>query len=203
MRTWTAQDIALHLPIFKRHVDAARILAKGTTPFDPQKHPRWPAGAADSQGGEFAPSHESGVSIIPVASRGNARPPKGKRPAGASGPKAPASVPDEPGIRFIEPGDFPEDMNSPSGPQPNLVGPDDLRPGIGHNSGNPFPLDVPPGHPADLPQEPPPDIPVQPLSDRARYIFVKMAVRWIARALILAAAPDLPRPRSLSDRLTG
>lgn len=46
MRTWNAQDIALHLPIFKRHAEAVRVLAKGVIRFapqndfgfDPQKH---------------------------------------------------------------------------------------------------------------------------------------------------------------------
>lgn len=86
-RTWSAQDIALHLPIFKQHAEAARVLAKEIIPFDPQnhpgfdpqKHPRWPAGAPDSQGGEFAPADASGVSIIPVVSR--PRRPKRQPPA--------------------------------------------------------------------------------------------------------------------------
>jgi hypothetical protein len=76
MRTWNAQDVALHLPIFKRHVDAARALAKGAIPFDPLKHPRWQAGAPDRQGGQFAPagqsdavSSESDAAAIPVALR--------------------------------------------------------------------------------------------------------------------------------------
>ncbi|HTJ02209.1 MAG TPA: hypothetical protein VL492_05415, partial [Methylovirgula sp.] len=29
MQTWTTQDIALHMPIYKRHTDAAQGLAKG------------------------------------------------------------------------------------------------------------------------------------------------------------------------------
>ncbi len=68
MQTWNAQDIVLHLPIYKRHREAAQRLAKGVMPFaplgeggwDPAKHPRWPAGAPDSQGGQFAPGDESG-----------------------------------------------------------------------------------------------------------------------------------------------
>jgi hypothetical protein len=66
MQTWNAQDIALHLPIYKRHAEAAQGLTKGVMPFaplgeggwDPAKHPRWPAGAPDSQGGQFAPGDE-------------------------------------------------------------------------------------------------------------------------------------------------
>ena len=76
MRTWTAQDIARLLPIFKHHAEAARTLAKGVVPFNPQKHPRWPAGASDSRGGEFAPagrsdagSSEPDAAVIPIALR--------------------------------------------------------------------------------------------------------------------------------------
>jgi hypothetical protein len=79
MQTWNAQDIALHLLIYKRHAEAAQGLAKGVMPFaplgdggwDPEKHPRWPAGAPDSQGGQFAPGDESGDDdgIILVARR--------------------------------------------------------------------------------------------------------------------------------------
>lgn len=75
LRTWNARDVALHLPIYKLHVEAARALVKGVIPFDPQKHPRWPAGAEDSQGGQFAPTGgASDASVIPVAVRRPKRP---------------------------------------------------------------------------------------------------------------------------------
>jgi hypothetical protein len=87
MRTWNARDIALHLPIFKKHWDAAQSLAKGFVVFnpeepewDPEKHPRWPAGAPDRQGGEFAPADESGAAIIPVAWPSNDGPPLDEPP---------------------------------------------------------------------------------------------------------------------------
>jgi len=70
-RTWNAQDIAQHLPVFEDSVGASRILAKGVVPvFDEAKHPRWPSGAPDSQGGQFAPADEAGAPVIPVTSRG-------------------------------------------------------------------------------------------------------------------------------------
>lgn len=71
LRTWTAQDIALHLPIFKRHAEAARVLAKGGIPFDPQKHPRWPAGTPELQGGRFAPANSENPQIVDVQYRGH------------------------------------------------------------------------------------------------------------------------------------
>ncbi len=62
-RTWNVRDIALHCLLFKEHVEAARLLAKGGGgPWDEAKHPRWPAGAPESQGGRFAPGIESGGS---------------------------------------------------------------------------------------------------------------------------------------------
>lgn len=85
MQTWTAQDIALHLPIYKRHAEAARSLAKGVfkgvfprapldapasgSGWDPTKHPRWPAGAPDSQGGEFAPGDDEGDADVILVGR--------------------------------------------------------------------------------------------------------------------------------------
>ncbi len=70
-RTWNAQDIAQHLPVFEDSVGASRILVKGVVPvFDGAKHPRWPSGAPDSQGGQFAPADEAGAPVIPVTSRG-------------------------------------------------------------------------------------------------------------------------------------
>lgn len=74
LRTWNEHDIALHLPLFKLHAEAARHLAKGIIPFDPEKHPRWEAGAPDSQGGRFAPAGGSDASVIPVAARRPKRP---------------------------------------------------------------------------------------------------------------------------------
>ncbi|TAL80287.1 MAG: hypothetical protein EPN75_07910 [Beijerinckiaceae bacterium] len=230
-RTWNAQDIALHLPISKRQYDAARALVKAVTPvfnpeadsgFDPEKHPRWPAGAPDSQGGEFAPTDGSGAAIIPVASR-SGKPPKASAPQNAKKPKAP-SPPDSdlPRIRFLKPGELPDwpvdniplppprpaDLDAPPDPppaslepgsddlSPDFLGPDDLLPGIGHNSGDPTPLDDVPGASsagnASVPvAEPAPAIPQQPISNAARNLFVKAAVRWIARKLPLLAAPEL------------
>lgn len=78
MRTWNEADIALHLPIFKRHVEAARAMAKGVIPFDPSVHPRWPAGAPESQGGRFAPAGGSDAvsssDVIPIADQKPFRP---------------------------------------------------------------------------------------------------------------------------------
>jgi hypothetical protein len=67
--TWAARDIAIHLPLFNRHFEAGQLLAKGVIAFDESKHPRWPAGALEGQGGQFAPGDASGVSVIPVAAR--------------------------------------------------------------------------------------------------------------------------------------
>jgi hypothetical protein len=62
-RTWNAREIALHCSLIKEHAEAARILAKGGAgPWDEAKHPRWPPGAPESQGGRFAPGAESGGS---------------------------------------------------------------------------------------------------------------------------------------------
>jgi hypothetical protein len=62
-RTWNARDIALHCLLFKEHVETARLLVKGGAgPWNEAKHPRWPAGAPESQGGRFAPGAESGGS---------------------------------------------------------------------------------------------------------------------------------------------
>ncbi|WP_020177069.1 hypothetical protein [Methyloferula stellata] len=68
-RTWDARDIAQHIVFFKEALLASRPLAKGAIPvFDPAKHPRWPAGAADSQGGWFAPGDEAGIARLqPIA----------------------------------------------------------------------------------------------------------------------------------------
>jgi hypothetical protein len=83
-RTWNARDIALHCSLFKEHVDAARLLAKGgACPWDEEKHPRWPAGAPESQGGRFAPSVGSGgtsLSVAPQNEDDNEGSPSGKPP---------------------------------------------------------------------------------------------------------------------------
>lgn len=81
---------------------------------------------------------------------------------------------------------------------PDLRGPEDLQPGIGHNSGDPTPLDSPAASLPELPtqtpfapSDPAPQTPAQPLSVTARNLFIKAAVRWLARGLVLAAAPEL------------
>ncbi|MGH6868892.1 MAG: hypothetical protein ACREDA_08500, partial [Methylocella sp.] len=51
-RLWRAEDIAALLPLFKDHAPAAELLAK-LRAFDESKHPRWPAGSEDHQGGRF------------------------------------------------------------------------------------------------------------------------------------------------------
>ncbi|MGO9007605.1 MAG: hypothetical protein ACLQIQ_08640 [Beijerinckiaceae bacterium] len=186
-RCWRARDIDVHLPFFARHFDRAAPLAKFGT-FDPLKHPRWPAGAPDSQGGEFADADESGAAVIPVATRG---------------PKKPSVPPEKPGVRFVEPNEVPDkvpvppprpanlgstpvppqrpaNLGSPAAPEtvpPNAQEPAPLEPGMGHNGGPPL------GDPPEIPQE--------ELTEKARNLFTKAAVRWIARALILAAAPEL------------
>lgn len=73
-RIWNGRDIALYALIFKLHAEATCGFAKGIVPFDEQKHPRWPAGAPDSQGGQFAPAGESDAVITPVATRRPKRP---------------------------------------------------------------------------------------------------------------------------------
>jgi hypothetical protein len=69
-RCLTARDIAMQVPFFEEVFDRAAPLAK-FAPFDPAKHPRWPAGAPDRQGGQFTDADESGAALIPVA-----RPPR-------------------------------------------------------------------------------------------------------------------------------
>jgi hypothetical protein len=41
----------------------------GMIKWDPDEHPRWPAGSADSQGGQFAPKGEGGESGASLVSR--------------------------------------------------------------------------------------------------------------------------------------
>jgi hypothetical protein len=104
MRTWNARDIARLLPIFKKHRDAARSLAKGFVifnPWDAEDHPRWPAGAPASQGGEFAPAGESEAVVVPVADRESRA-----KPSVAANPGVPVVLPDGSKI---------SDENSPTG----------------------------------------------------------------------------------------
>ncbi|MGH6838398.1 MAG: hypothetical protein ACREDT_06295 [Methylocella sp.] len=51
-RLWRAEDIAAHLPLFKGFAPAVDLLAKAGV-WDESKHPRWPAGSEDHQGGRF------------------------------------------------------------------------------------------------------------------------------------------------------
>jgi hypothetical protein len=51
-RLWRAEDIAAHLPLFKDYAPAAGLLAKAGA-WDESKHPRWPGGSPDHQGGRF------------------------------------------------------------------------------------------------------------------------------------------------------
>jgi hypothetical protein len=51
-RLWRAADIAAHLPLFKDYAPVADLLAKAGA-WDESKHPRWPAGSGDHQGGRF------------------------------------------------------------------------------------------------------------------------------------------------------
>ncbi|MGP0057834.1 MAG: hypothetical protein ACLPID_00895 [Beijerinckiaceae bacterium] len=68
-RCLTARDIAMQVPFFEEVFDRAAPLAK-FGPFDPLKHPRWPAGAPDSQGGRFAPAGSENAQIVDVQYRG-------------------------------------------------------------------------------------------------------------------------------------
>ncbi|MGO9008161.1 MAG: hypothetical protein ACLQIQ_00070 [Beijerinckiaceae bacterium] len=88
-RCLTARDIAMQVPFFEEVFDRAAPLAK-FGPFDPLKHPRWPAGAPDSQGGEFADADESGAAIIPVGTRGRRRNSPRRPPPDLDQPPAPA-----------------------------------------------------------------------------------------------------------------
>ncbi|MGB6174899.1 MAG: hypothetical protein WBF43_00835, partial [Methylocella sp.] len=51
-RLWRAEDIEAHLPLFKEYAPTAVLLAKAGA-WDESKHPRWPAGSGDHQGGRF------------------------------------------------------------------------------------------------------------------------------------------------------
>jgi hypothetical protein len=69
-RCWTAQDIDLHVSFVTRSFNRATPLAKFGA-FDSLKHPRWPAGAPDSQGGRFAPANGESAQITNVGYRGD------------------------------------------------------------------------------------------------------------------------------------
>ena len=51
-RLWREQDIEAHRPLFKDYASAAALLVKAGA-WDESKHPRWPGGAPDHQGGRF------------------------------------------------------------------------------------------------------------------------------------------------------
>ncbi|MGH6838395.1 MAG: toxin glutamine deamidase domain-containing protein [Methylocella sp.] len=51
-RLWRPEVIDAHLPFFKQYAPAVDLLAKAGA-WDESKHPRWPAGSADHQGGRF------------------------------------------------------------------------------------------------------------------------------------------------------
>jgi hypothetical protein len=133
------------------------------------------------------PVDGSEASVVPVVSRGNG---KGKPPTGGKyKPTKPQQPPpqEEPGIRFLKPGEFPELDAKPEAlpgePWPSNDPPEKLP--------RETPAEPPPEPPPEIPPEPPPEIPQEPISDKLRNIFIKAAVKWIARALILALAPEL------------
>ncbi len=106
-RCWSTRDVDMQVPFFEEVFDRAAPLAKFGA-FDPLKHPRWPAGAQDSQGGEFAPANESGAAIIPAGTRGRRRygprrpPPELDRPPPPAGHNS-ENVKDAPKIPKEEP----------------------------------------------------------------------------------------------------
>ena len=59
-RLWRAQVIPAHLPLFKDYAPVAGLLAKAGA-WDESKHPRWPAGSPDHQGGRF--NHGEGGAV--------------------------------------------------------------------------------------------------------------------------------------------
>jgi hypothetical protein len=73
LRCWSAGDIAAQVPFFEKASDCAAPLAK-FVPFDPLKHPRWPEGAPESQGGRFAPGDETDAAIIQTGFGGKGKP---------------------------------------------------------------------------------------------------------------------------------
>ena len=81
-RLWRAEDIAAHLPLFKDYAPAAGLLAKAGA-WDESKHPRWPAGSADHQGGRFNHGEGGAAAGGQPAAPGighNAGPPLGQPP---------------------------------------------------------------------------------------------------------------------------
>jgi hypothetical protein len=86
VRTWSQRDIAEHLSVFEGQLAK---LSKGGE-FDEAKHPRWPGGAPESEGGRFAPSAGSGSSSISTEP-----PPQTGR--SSSGEKGPPEKPNESG----------------------------------------------------------------------------------------------------------
>jgi hypothetical protein len=70
LRCSSAGDIATQVAFFEKVFDPTAPLAKFAA-FDPLKHPRWPAGAPESQGGRFAPANGENAQIVDVQYRGH------------------------------------------------------------------------------------------------------------------------------------
>jgi hypothetical protein len=68
-RCWSAGDVSAQASFFEKAFDPSAPLAKFGA-FDSLKHPRWPAGSPDSQGGRFAPADSEGAQIVNVQYRG-------------------------------------------------------------------------------------------------------------------------------------
>lgn len=77
-------------------------LVKGG-PWDSSKHPRWPAGAPDSQGGRFAPSDSSGGAPPPDG------PPPGVPPLVVTSRKPPPGIGHNQGPPLEEPPEIPQE----------------------------------------------------------------------------------------------
>ena len=158
--TWAPKDIAAQLPFFEQHFEAAGTLAKGG-PWDESKHPRWPEGAPDSQGGEFRSADDDGPLI------------EGRS---ASRPRRPRTRRNSATIRFSD-FDILPDEDTPEEKARRTIG------------GNGPPSEEPPKIP---PLEEPPKIPqVEPPTDKLRNAFIKLAARWVLRAVLLGAAPEV------------
>jgi hypothetical protein len=73
-RAWTTANIDFQLDFIARNFDIGAPLEK-FIPFDSLKHPRWPHGAPDSQGGEFKDKDGSDAEIVPAVEpeNGNGR----------------------------------------------------------------------------------------------------------------------------------
>ncbi len=65
-RLWRPVDIEAHVALFEDHAPVAQALAKAGA-WDEEKHPRWPAGSDDSQGGRFQGAGGAGSSRKPIA----------------------------------------------------------------------------------------------------------------------------------------